>query len=173
MEVVDVESGPRGLRVVVDRPGGVELDALADATRAVSSALEAAQVAGPRGSYNLEVSSPGVERVLRTPDHFRRFVGTTVAVKTRPGTPGDRRVKGRLVAADEAAIVVEAGGGFDAGPRQLPYDQIERATTVLDWGPTAGPGGRPTSSARPGPGRKGSAGRGSAGPCSAVISDVG
>ncbi len=134
IELVDVESGPRGLRVVVDRAdGGVDLDTLAEATRLVSGALDEDEVAGPKGSYTLEVSSPGIERILRTPEHFRRFVGTRVAAKTRPATPGERRIEGRLLEADAEGIVVEIPGRAGSD-RRLAYDQIERAKTVLEWG---------------------------------------
>jgi ribosome maturation factor RimP len=73
----------------------------------------------------LEVSSPGVERPLRTPEHFRRFVGKEVAVKAKPGTEGERRLAGVLEAADEEGVVV-------AG-RRLAYAEIERARTVFVW----------------------------------------
>ena len=79
------------------------------------------------GRYTLEVSSPGVERPLRTPEHFRRFVGTSVAVKTRPDVEGDRRLEGTLEAADDEGVVV-------AG-RRLAYDDIEKARTVFVWEP--------------------------------------
>src|SRR5919199_4118262 len=77
LELVDVEHTGKLLRVTVDRPGGVDLDAISDATRLVSDALDRTDVVP--GRYVLEVSSPGVERSLRTPEHFRRFVGTRVA----------------------------------------------------------------------------------------------
>ena len=130
LELVDVEHTGAILRVTVDRPGGVDLDTISDATRLVSDALDRADVVP--GRYVLEVSSPGVERPLRTPDHFRRFVGTTVAVRTRPGTNGDRRIEGELEAADDEGVVV-------AG-RRLAYDEIERARTVFVWEPAAKPG---------------------------------
>ena len=84
---VDVSGSGRAriLRVMVDREGGVDLEAIADATQAVSPLLDAppldAVIAGP---YALEVSSPGLERPLRTPAHFARAVGETISVKTRP-----------------------------------------------------------------------------------------
>ncbi len=130
LELVDVEHNGNLLRVTVDRPGGVDLDAISDATRLVSDALDRTDVVP--GRYVLEVSSPGVERPLRTPEHFRRFVGTTVAVRTRPGTDGDRRVEGELEAADDQGVVV-------AG-RRLAYDEIERARTVFVWEPAPKPG---------------------------------
>src|SRR5437588_11345070 len=82
VEVVDVEHLGATLRVTVDRPGGIDLDAISEATHVVSAALDRHDPVP--GRYTLEVSSPGVERTLRTPDHFQRFVGTTVNVKTRP-----------------------------------------------------------------------------------------
>src|SRR5690348_16817365 len=96
LEVWDVESGPGLVRVLVDGPGGVDLDALGPLTTAISRALDEAPDAAPAGRYHLEVSSPGVERPLRTPAHFERFVGSTVAVKTVPDATGPRRVRGRL-----------------------------------------------------------------------------
>ena len=125
VEVVDVEQQGATLRVTVDRPGGIDLDAVSEATLVVSDALDRHDPVP--GRYTLEVSSPGVERALRTPEHFRRFVGAAVNVKTRPGTEGERRVEGTLESADEDAVVV-------AG-RRLPYDDIEKARTVFVWEP--------------------------------------
>ena len=130
LELVDVEHQASVLRITVDRPGGVDLDAISTASRLVSDELDRHDVVP--GRYVLEVSSPGVERPLRTPDHFRRFVGSTVAVRTRPGAEGDRRVDGVLESADDAGIVV-------AG-RHLAYADIDRARTVFEWGPAPAPG---------------------------------
>ena len=125
VEVVDVERLGATLRVTINRPGGIDLDAVSDATQVVSAALDRHDPVP--GRYTLEVSSPGVERALRTPDHFQRFVGSTVNVKVRPDAEGERRVEGRLDSADDAAIVV-------AG-RRIPYADVERARTVFVWGP--------------------------------------
>ena len=80
--VDDVEHKGSALRITVDREGGVDLDAIAEATRVVSRALDEDDPVP--GSYTLEVSSPGLERPLRTPAHFARAVGTAVKVKTIP-----------------------------------------------------------------------------------------
>ena len=136
LEVVDVEHRAAVLRVSIDRPGGVDLDTISTASRLVSEELDRHDVVP--GRYVLEVSSPGVERPLRTSEHFRRFVGSTVAVRTRPGTEGDRRIEGVLESADDSGIVV-------AG-RRLSHDDIERARTVFVWGPAPK---RPTSTKRP------------------------
>jgi ribosome maturation factor RimP len=123
LELVDVEQAGSVLRVTVDRPGGVDLDAVTDATRLVSGLLDRSDLLGDRTT--LEVSSPGVERPLRTPEHYRRFVGTPVTVKTVPGTDGDRRIDGILESADDEGIVVSG--------RAVQYRQIERARTRFLW----------------------------------------
>ena len=132
-EVIDVVHQGRVLRVTVDllvgpgdqedRPGGIDLDGVTEATRLVNEVLDRDDLMGEKTS--LEVSSPGIERPLRTPEHFRRFVGTEVAVKLRAGTEGERRVAGVLEAADDEGVVV-------AG-RRLAYVDIERARTVFVW----------------------------------------
>jgi ribosome maturation factor RimP len=129
LEVIDVEHSGATLRITVDRAegGGIDLDTVARASDVVSSVLDGADPIP--GRYTLEVSSPGIERPLRTPVHFRRHVGSTVALKTRPGTEGERRVEGTLEAADDAGVMV-------AG-RTLAYADIERAHTVFTWGPSA------------------------------------
>ena len=86
------------------------------------------------GRYSLEVSSPGVERTLRTPDHFARAVGETVSIKTRPQVPGERRLRGRLVSADAEGFELEVEGE-DPDSRRLAYADIDRARTVFVWGP--------------------------------------
>ncbi|MBK9178897.1 MAG: ribosome maturation factor RimP [Acidimicrobiales bacterium] len=142
LDLYDLESGGGLVRVLVDRPGGVDLDALSAATRAVSGALDAADPIA--GRYTLEVSSPGLERPLRTPAHFEQALGATVAVRTRPGSEGERRVRGVLRAAGADGIVVEldepAATGAGPAERRLRYDEIERARTVFEWGPAPRPG---------------------------------
>lgn len=141
MELVDVTVGTSTLTFYVDRPGGVDLDAVTEATRAINQALDAA---GPetRQRFSVEVSSPGVERSLRTPEQFRRFVGHTVAVKVRPGSSRPdlpRRLQGRLAAADESGIVVEAAAAPGPGPKttssavRAELSEIDSARTVFDW----------------------------------------
>jgi ribosome maturation factor RimP len=84
LELVDVDiGGPGGrqaLRIFIDKPGGVSLDDCTSLSRAVSAALD---VEDPiQGAYDLEVSSPGLDRPLRTPEHFAKFAGQRVRVKT-------------------------------------------------------------------------------------------
>jgi ribosome maturation factor RimP len=124
-EVVDVERQGPVLRVTVDRAGGIDLEAVTEATRLVNDLLDRHDLVGDKTT--LEVSSPGIERPLRTPEHFKRFVGTEVAVKAKPGTEGDRRLAGVLEVADDEGVVV--------GGRRLAYGDIEKARTVFVWSP--------------------------------------
>jgi ribosome maturation factor RimP len=137
LELYDVEVSGSGrariLRVMVDRDGGVDLDAIADATQAVSPLLDAppldAVITGP---YALEVSSPGLERPLRTPAHFARAVGETVTVKIRPdGEHGARRVRGVVTAADDSGFDLAVD---DGSVERVGYDEVGQARTVFEWG---------------------------------------
>ena len=139
LELVDVELRSGVLLVTVDRAGGVDLEALTDANRAVSSMLD--ELDPIPGKYALEVSSPGVERTLRTPAHFVKAIGATVTVKTRPQVPGDRRLRGELLAADEEGLELAVEGAV-GGRMRLAYSDIDRARTVFVWGPEPRTGGR-------------------------------
>ena len=142
-ELVDVEHAGGVVRITVDRAGGVSADDLADLTRRISRAMDDADPLP--GRYTLEVSSPGLERPLRTPDHFARAVGDTVHVKTRPNVDGERRIVGELTAADDDGITIrpqtiQRVQGAQGDVRHLRYEEIERARTVFDWGPAPKPG---------------------------------
>jgi ribosome maturation factor RimP len=139
LELVDVELRSGVLLVTVDRTGGVDLRALTDANRALSTVLD--DLDPIPGTYTLEVSSPGVERTLRTPAHFVKAIGETVTVKTRPQVPGDRRLRGELLAADEDGLELAVEGSAE-GRMRLAYSDIDRARTVFVWGPDPRPSGR-------------------------------
>ena len=142
-ELYDVELDGGVLRITLDRPGGVDIGVIGSVTRAVSRMLD--EVDPMPGEYTLEVTSPGLERPLRTPEHFRRAVGDTVSVKTRSGVAGDRRVKGALVAADEHGFTVRPEGTTE--DRTIAYGDVERVRTVFDWGPAPKPGKAPGAGA--------------------------
>jgi ribosome maturation factor RimP len=116
----------RTVRVVVDRDGGVDLDAITAASERIQPVLDDLDL----GDFALEVSSPGLERSLSRPDHFRRAVGETVSVKVRDAGGETRRVRGQLRAADECGVTVEA----EHETAQVDYDQITQARTVFEWG---------------------------------------
>ncbi len=154
LELFDVEVRPGYVVVLVDRPGGVDLDALADANRVVSAHFDAHDPVP--GRYTLEVSSPGVERPLRRPEHFGRAVGETVQVKTKAGTDGVRRTTGVLVAADETGFTVAEPGAPGGEPveRRFAYVDVDRVRTVFSWGPGPKPGAAAGRRPTPTPERK-------------------
>lgn len=145
VELYDVELHGSTLRIVLDRPGGVDMEAITTVTRAVSSALDEADIVP--GPYTLEVSSPGLERALRTPEHFAAAVGSDVRVKLRPGVEGDRRAAGRLAAADGTSITVV---GADGSERVVRIDDVTKANVHVDWSPPPKPGSAAARSAEGG-----------------------
>ena len=97
------------VRVVVDKDGGVTLDEVADVSRALGEALDAADEVEPGllgPSYVLEVSSPGVDRPLTQPRHWRRGAGRLVEVTLRHGKP----VTGRIAGADDDGVTLDVDG---------------------------------------------------------------
>ena len=130
LEVFDVQLTGSGrastVRVIVDRDGGVDLDAITAASERIQPALD------DLGAYALEVSSPGLERPLHRPEHFRRAVGETVSVKVRDADGEVRRLRGDLVSTDERGVTVDVGD-TNSG-EHVDYDQIIKARTVFEWG---------------------------------------
>jgi ribosome maturation factor RimP len=134
------EGGRRILRVTVDRAGGdeqaggdrkdggVDLDTIAATAQRLSRRLDLEGFEQDR-PYELEVSSPGLERALREPRHFERSVGQQVRVKTVEPVDGRRVHEGALVSADAEAIVIAS----DGGELRVPYDGIASARTVFEW----------------------------------------
>lgn len=135
LDVYDVEDSSGTLRVLLDRTGGVDIDTLSDASRRISRSMDS------EGSFAatsvLEVSSPGLERKLRTVEHMAGAVGEQVKVKLRPGVDGDRRIDGILTAADDTTVTVSPEHGE---PRTVALEDITSARTVFDWGPPPKPG---------------------------------
>ena len=127
-ELVDLEArlgGKGGLvRVFIDKPGGIDLDDCETVSRAVSALLD---VEDPvPGNYNLEVSSPGLDRKLTKVEHFQRFEGETVKVQMRIPIAGRRRFRGTLVSSDDENIVVDV----DGESHSLPLKTIDTARLV-------------------------------------------
>ncbi len=130
VELVDVELEGGILRITIDQEGGLPVGALTSVTRQISRLLDEDDPIP--GRYTLEVSSPGLERKLRTPAHFQRAVGETITLRTSTrAEDGPRRFQGTLAAADDEGITVEPGGGGE--PIALRYDQIDKARTVFEW----------------------------------------
>ena len=138
LTLYDLEVSGSQVRITVDAPGGVDLEAIARATRAISAALDEHDPIPSK--FTLEVSSPGLERPLRRPPHFVRAIGQRIKVKTKPHVEGERRLEGTLAAAGDDGIELVDDAG---ATRALAYDDIERANTIFVWGPAPKPGKKP------------------------------
>lgn len=144
LDLYDIEMRGGVLRITVDTPpgspGGVDLESLTLLTKMISRDFDHDDPMP--GHYTLEVTSPGLERTLRTPQHYQREVGKTVALRLRDVVNGERRLQGTLVAADDHAATVRLDDD-ELTERVVPYDQIDRARTVFVWGPAPKPGKQP------------------------------
>lgn len=134
----DIEHSGGVLRITVQRDGGVDIGTIGTLTRQISHLLDDEDPLP--GAYTLEVSSPGLERSLRTPEHFAGAVGSLVSLKTRPGIEGDRRVKGVLLGVADGLATIAPSDAAPGTTRVLAIADIERARTVFEWGPTPKPG---------------------------------
>ena len=129
LSLYDLDLAGGVLEVLVDAPGGADIDAISQLARHISRVLDEHDPI--EGRYALEVGSPGLERPLRTAVHYVGAIGATVKVKTKPGVEGDRRVEGTVIAADEHTVTVRTPDGTD---RTLEHVDIERARTTFEWG---------------------------------------
>ncbi|MGE5816598.1 MAG: ribosome maturation factor RimP [Deltaproteobacteria bacterium] len=133
MEIVDIEfrhEGSRGgrvLRLYLDKEGGPNVDDLSRVSHQLSELLDSEDTV--EGAYTLEVSSPGINRPLRRPEHFARFVGKRIRVRTRDMINGRRSFLGRLeeVGADKITLRQE-GAQY-----QIPFSIIEKSNYEHDW----------------------------------------
>jgi ribosome maturation factor RimP len=116
---VEVAGSPRApkLRVFLDRPDGVDLDLCARVTHHLRDLL---------GDYGVEVSSPGPDRPLSKPDHYRRHVGRRVRVRSSEPIDGRTDFKGDLLGADDEGVSLAVHGGMV----QIPYDRIRRSNLI-------------------------------------------
>ncbi|MCB1750029.1 MAG: ribosome maturation factor RimP [Gammaproteobacteria bacterium] len=112
------------LRLYIDHAEGITVDDCEVVSRQVGDVLEAEQLV--RGDYTLEVSSPGLDRVLFTLEQHRRYVGHEVQLRMRDLVQGRRRLHGRLCAIADDALVVEA----DGEQYEVPFSAIERSRLV-------------------------------------------
>jgi ribosome maturation factor RimP len=138
LELYDLQLSGSGrsrvLQVTVQREGGTDLEAVTAASERISPLLDSLDsVAGP---FTLEVSSPGLERTLRRPDHFWGAIGEVVSVKARDEQGEVQRVRGVLERADDAGIEVVG----DHGSERIAHDDVVQARTVFEWGAAPKPG---------------------------------
>lgn len=126
LELVDVEyrREARGavLRLLVDRADGVDLDDLSRLSRECSDILDVADAIP--GTYTLEVSSPGINRPLRSPSQFARYVDKKVRLRTLEAIDGQRNFLGRLMEVSAAGVILDDSTGKEVS---IPFPLIERA----------------------------------------------
>ena len=122
-DLEDVTVGTAGrrqiVRVVVDRDGGIDLDAVAEASRVIAAVLDDSEVVGA-ASYTLEVTSPGVDRPLTEPRHWRRAAGRLVAAGA---------VTGRIVGADDDGVTIDVGGT----QKHFGYDELGAGRVQVEF----------------------------------------
>ena len=131
LEAVAVSTAGRRsvIRVIVDRDGGLDMDAIAAVSRVVSDTLDSTNATGD-GPYTLEVTSPGVDRPLTEPRHWRRAAGRLVVA-------GD--VRGRVVSADDEGVTLLV----DGSDRRVPYADLPPGQVQIEFDRAGGPGGSP------------------------------
>jgi len=118
IEVIALEqSGPEALRVFIDHPDGVDLGLCERVTSQLTDLLV---------DHSLEVSSPGSERPLTKPEHFRRFRGRRVRVRTSEAVEGRRSFTGTIADADDSGVMVDLA----EGPLTIPHERIHRSNLV-------------------------------------------
>ena len=132
LEDLDVQASGRRRRVsvVIDRDGGVDLDGIAAASRAVSDALDASDVMGD-DSYTLEVTSPGVDRPLTLPRHWRRNIGRRVRAYLVNGSTLEGRV--REVDVDAVLLAVDVKGKPESTERRTPWSDVVRGEVQVEF----------------------------------------
>jgi ribosome maturation factor RimP len=116
------------IRVIVDTDGGIDLDAVAQASRAISAALDEAELSGAApdtGPYVLEVSSPGVDRPLTAPRHWRRNIGRLVAV-----TASGAAITGRVTDVDDNGVSLDVRGRA----RVVPFAALGPGKVQVEFG---------------------------------------
>jgi ribosome maturation factor RimP len=133
MEIVDIDfrhEGSRGgrvLRLYLDKEGGPNMDDLSRVSRELSELLDAQDTID--GAYTLEVSSPGINRPLKKPAHFARFVGKRIRVRTRDLVDGRRSFLGILgQVVEDSVILTQEGKRY-----QIPFSMIEKSNYEHDW----------------------------------------
>ncbi len=133
-ELVDVEvskgAGQGLLRVTIDRTEGdglVSIDCCAQVSRELQTLLDVADAIG--GAYRLEVSSPGLDRILAREKDFSAACGEEVKIRTRRPLEGRRRFRGLLIAFEGECVRVEV----DGKPVEIPFDEIEKANMIYEF----------------------------------------
>jgi ribosome maturation factor RimP len=130
-DLIEIEHFPNPkhgvLRLYIDKEGGVNVDDCSTVSRQISALIDVEDPVS--GQYNLEISSPGVDRPLRRLVDFQRFTGSLVKLKTVMPLEGQRNFKGRLLEASEETLVIET----DDEEISLPMSTIDKARIVPEY----------------------------------------
>jgi ribosome maturation factor RimP len=123
------QPGRSVVRVFVEADGGIDLDTVTQVSEEISRGLDLKDPIP--GSYTLEVSSPGLERNLRLPEHFTRSIGREVVVKTKEIVYGNsHRLEGEVIGVDDEKVRI----GLSKDEIDIPIEEIKSARTVFEWG---------------------------------------
>lgn len=122
------ESGRWILRLMLDREGGASLDDLTKVHRQLSDLLDVHDIVPWR--YTLEVSSPGVNRPLLRPDHYRRYLGQRVRIQTKNMQRGRRMFVGKLERMEENRVCLIDG---DIGEVWIPLEEVRKASSEYEF----------------------------------------
>lgn len=132
IELVDLQfstNGRKVLRVFIDKDGGINLDTCSVVSSILGVLIEEEGLI--RGNYLLEVSSPGLERVLKKPSDFKKFVGRDVKVKLISDLSGRRRFKGKLLEASPESFKILLEGGESV---EIAYSNVSKANLIWKYG---------------------------------------
>jgi ribosome maturation factor RimP len=133
LEIIDIELRPEGsrggrvLRLYLDKDGGPNMEELSQVSRELGALLDEHDIV--EGAYTLEVSSPGINRPLKSPEHFKRFIGKRVRVRTRELIQGRRSFLGPLLDVSTDRITVNQ----DGTRFEIPFAIIEKSNYEHDW----------------------------------------
>ena len=133
LEIIDIELRPEGsrggrvLRLYLDKEGGPNMEELSQVSRELGALLDEHDIV--EGAYTLEVSSPGINRPLKSPEQFKRFIGKRVRVRTRELIQGRRSFLGPLLDVSTDRIALNQ----DGTRFEIPFAVIEKSNYEHDW----------------------------------------
>lgn len=134
--ILEVEASADALLITLEDPSGnvdaEDLEAVTPQISEILDTLELLDQSYPK-SYNLEVSSPGLERLLKTYEHFLRFMGSKVTIRTREKVGDERRFLGWIGPVSEEAVELAVDSPISSNRITIGLDNIERARTVFEW----------------------------------------
>ena len=119
--------GEQYLRIYIDSENSIYIDQCEEVSKAIDPLLDEADLID--GPYILEVSSPGIERALKKPEHFRRYVGSLIEVKLYKVVEGSKRFSGTLQSYTDNHIAIDVSGALVT----IPLDNIAKANLKYEW----------------------------------------